>query len=375
MEDIAIEGGEDKKIVDMNISDMVDMVREQNPDLDKFKKVSMSSCEFISNSIGDIFNDDITDVIGNISELEKGENSGKYCFKIIKDDFAIVYTSFPFWYKVIFLFYNDEKIIKEHFTDKVFSKLVVESSIYKLGKSNGHYNLSKPDVISEGIPELNGNIYGEICSDIDLFFKNGEFYKNNNLTYKRGILLYGPPGNGKSSLIKQILKDNPDKVCILVDHYLVESPLNGFLSHVTKGKDKIIIIEDIDSVPDYERSTFLNFLDGAEGLEKTFIIATTNYLNKLDPAICNRPSRFDKTYHFGLPNRNTRVKIIKRYFKDIDDKKIEEASVATDGFSGAWIKELFIQCGTQKIDIIEAIENIKKKTEDYTNYKEPTYYG
>jgi hypothetical protein len=375
MEDLVEPFADDRRIFDSDISDILELVRRQNPNLDKFKKVSMCSCGFVVDSISDVFKDDITDIIGNINELEKGENGGKYCFKVIKDDFAIVYTSFPFWFKVVFLFYNDEDKIKEQFSDKVFSKVICDPSTYKLGKSSGHYNLSKIDIMAEDAPELNDNIFEEINKDIDSFFENEKFYTENNLAFKRGILLYGPPGNGKSSAIKQILLENPDKVGIIMDHRLIEDSLSKFLSTVTKGRDKIIIIEDIDSISEYERSTFLNFLDGVEGLERSFVIATTNYLSKLDPAIANRPSRFDKTYHFGIPNITTRGKIVKRYFKDLSDEKIKEAAKLSDKFSGAYIKELFIQCGTQKIDILEAIEKIKKRTSDYTDYKEPTYYG
>ena len=71
---------------DINVSEVLDIVRSQNPDLDKFKKVSISNSQFIVDSISDIFKDDITDIIGNISELDKEDSGGKYCFKLVKDD-------------------------------------------------------------------------------------------------------------------------------------------------------------------------------------------------------------------------------------------------------------------------------------------------
>jgi hypothetical protein len=375
MEEFAVEPSKPEFVLE-DITKIIDIARKQNPELNKFKKVSVSDDYNIINSIPKLFGNDIIEDVGSINEFNiDKEGVIKYKFKLINDDFAVVYNSFAFWFRVVILFYNDEKKLKKQFTDKIFENILTEEGIYRLYRSAGGYYLSKAEPMDEEPPELDGNMFNNIIDDINLFFENEDFYNKNNLIFKRGILLYGPPGNGKSSIIKNILAENKDKIGIIINQDVIEYDLNKFLNKVSKDKDKIIVIEDIDSVPDYNRSTLLNFLDGVDGLDRTFIIATTNYLSKLDPAICNRPSRFDKTYHFSVPSANTREKIIKRYFKGIDEKKLKEATEQTDGFSGAYIKELFIQCGTQKIDIIDAIKSIKKRTEDYTNYKEPTYYG
>src|SRR5699024_3728562 len=64
----------------------------------------------------------------------------------------------------------------------------------------------------------------------------------------------------------------------------------------------ILIVEDIDSMPTESRSVFLNALDGATTKEGIFIIGTTNYPEKIDPALINRAGRFDRAYEIKQPN-------------------------------------------------------------------------
>ncbi len=111
----------------------------------------------------------------------------------------------------------------------------------------------------------------------------------------------------------------------------------------------LLILEDLDSlVTDENRSFFLNEMDGFAANVGILTIATTNHPGKLDPAILDRPSRFDRKYHFGLPARPERAAYIARWNQTLEpEAKLTEegetrAADSTEGFSFAYLKELFL---------------------------------
>ncbi|MEH2270050.1 MAG: AAA family ATPase [Nostoc sp.] len=110
----------------------------------------------------------------------------------------------------------------------------------------------------------------------------------------------------------------------------------------------ILILEDIDSLLTGEnRSFFLNELDGFANNQGIVTIATTNHPERLDPAISDRPSRFDRKYHFVLPEAlerqayitlwNSQLKTTMR----VSDQALSQIVAQTDGFSFAYLEELF----------------------------------
>ena len=113
----------------------------------------------------------------------------------------------------------------------------------------------------------------------------------------------------------------------------------------------LLIFEDIDSlVTEKVRSYFLNEVDGLESNEGIMMIGSTNHLEKLDPAISKRPSRFDRKYHFKLPAETERAAYCEYWRGQLAKNPSIEfpptlclaIAKITDGFSFAYLKELFI---------------------------------
>ena len=111
----------------------------------------------------------------------------------------------------------------------------------------------------------------------------------------------------------------------------------------------ILVLEDLDSLVNEEnRSFFLNELDGFTSNEGIIILATTNHPEQIDPAIINRPSRFDRKYYFKLPAETERIAYIQMWNKQLkeqmrlSDTEIPQIAELTDGFSFAYLKELFV---------------------------------
>merc|ERR1712098_623856 len=113
----------------------------------------------------------------------------------------------------------------------------------------------------------------------------------------------------------------------------------------------LLIFEDIDSlVSPMVRSYFLNEVDGLESNHGVFMIGSTNHLDRLDPGIAKRPSRFDRKFLFPNPSIDERVQYCHYWQKKLrDNKEIEfpddicrAAAKITDGFSFAYIQEAFV---------------------------------
>lgn len=273
---------------------------------------------------------------------------------------------------ILFVFYKDYEIFKQE-----LKKIDVYYPIgnYSLKTSYASFNLVKHTLSDEKAPILNENLEESIKKDIKKFFTKRDFYNENKLTFKRGILLYGPPGNGKTALIRTILKNNPDCYGIIITAQNFDSGSSKYLRDTLNDKKKIIIFEDIDGFERHMKSTILNFLDGTGSLENTFVIATTNRIEEVGDVLKDRPSRFDKVYQITLPNQDTREKLLKRFFPKLKGDELEEYIKLTKDFSGAYFKELFIFVNIHECSIKSAISKIKKQVKLYKDYGDKSYLG
>lgn len=171
------------------------------------------------------------------------------------------------------------------------------------------------DVVKKQVPKETlvfeeGTTITEVMGDISTFFdeKTKGLYDRMKIAYKRGIILYGDPGNGKSAMIREIIRRVPKIVKIVINPNVdnVTKILSSLISSL-EGRSAIIIIEDIDSLITHRnRSEFLNILDGVDVKSGVYFIGTTNYPESIDPAFMNRSGRFDRTYEIGNPAPITR---------------------------------------------------------------------
>ncbi len=217
-------------------------------------------------------------------------------------------------------------------------------------------------------PQTNSN---KVIGEIAKFWDREEIFKQYNLTHKRGILLWGPPGSGKSCTIKIIMEDVVNRGGIVVKFTAPTLFTEGsrILREIQSNTPIVVLMEDIDSILDvYNESEVLNILDGVDAFNKVVYLATTNYPERLGPRIVNRPSRFDKRFKIGHPNAESR----KMYFEHIigGTEQINKLGIAidkwiedTEGFSIAHLQELFVATvilGDSYEDAIETLATMKE---------------
>ncbi|GJE84991.1 P-loop containing nucleoside triphosphate hydrolase protein [Phanerochaete sordida] len=193
--------------------------------------------------------------------------------------------------------------------------------------------------------------------DVFGFFDSEDMYHDLGIPWKRGIIMHGPPGNGKTISMKAIMKqaDENNYAPLYVRSFRSwkgdEGAMVDVFEHARRMAPCVVILEDLDSlINPSNRSFFLNQLDGLDSNDGLLVIGTTNHLENIDPSLRNRPSRFDRKFKFDNPDSEER-KLYVQYWqhklspnKEIDfpESLADEIVDTTDKFSFAFLKEAFV---------------------------------
>lgn len=172
---------------------------------------------------------------------------------------------------------------------------------------------------------------------------------------QRGLIFHGPPGNGKTLSLRALMHSLSTRPVPIPSLYVKSMTYAYEIRDVfVKARQMapcLLILEDIDSlVAKNLTSYFFNEVDGLESNDGIMLLATTNHLERLDPGLTKRPSRFDRKYKFPMPSKSERVLYCEfwrqklRNNKSIDFPKRLGPAIAgiTDGFSFAYMKEAFV---------------------------------
>jgi hypothetical protein len=254
---------------------------------------------------------------------------------------------------------KDKDIIRASTDISLMSSIDPGVYIVDFNRDQGLF-CKKIDIKSDELFIFSDSITTDLLAEISLFWDKAELYKANKLIHKRGILLEGFPGTGKSSIISILSNEIIAKggVVFKINGY---RNLDNYIDFVRTSFRKIqpdtpviTILEDLDQYEDVEIE-LLDFLDGKTHLDHHVIIATTNN-TEIIPDTFLRPSRIDLKIEIPLPAEKTR----KEYFehKNVPESDINLLVEKSDGFSLADLKELYICIYLLGYSIDDAIEKI-----------------
>lgn len=256
-------------------------------------------------------------------------------------------------------------------SSKTVTKLT--PGVYEIDQSPqfGLY-FEKIPVKTEGLVRFPDTTSDKVVGEIQKFWDRECFFRDYEITYKRGIMLYGPPGSGKSCTLQLIMQDVVQRDGIVIefnDPYLFIDGMR-ILRQIQPETPVVTIMEDIDSTLEiYNESEILNILDGVNQMDKVVFLATTNYPDKLGHRIMNRPSRFDKRFRIGFPSAESR-KIYLQHLIGSPEKaaelKIDLTTWVddTNEFSIAHLKELFVAVVILGDEYEEAIKTLREMKEE-----------
>lgn len=249
----------------------------------------------------------------------------------------------------------------------------VKPGFYEIVETMQGLFFSRIKIGSEGLIKFPDTTSDTVVDEIEKFWEREGLFRESKLAYKRGIILYGPPGSGKTCTIKIIIENLINRKGIVIK-FNGPSNLEGGMSVLRTIQPKtpvIVLMEDIDALLNrYSESDVINIIDGVTGIDKVVFLATTNYPERLGSRIMNRPSRFDKRFFIGMPNAEGR----ELYLKSIGKEKISAKEMArwvedTDGLSISHLKELYVAVkilGDEYSDAITTLKGMREKVDSNT---------
>lgn len=200
------------------------------------------------------------------------------------------------------------------------------------------------------------------------FWEKAGKYAEKGLSAKRGIMLWGPPGSGKTSAVQKMASHMIQQlrgVVVVADIYppMLTDLLHDFRS-IEPTRPLIVIFEDIDALVDqYGEANLLALLDGENQIANVVNVATTNYPERLDRRFADRPGRFDRVQYVGMPKEDARRTYFKARMPDIDELRLERWVKKTDGWSIAHLRELVVATevlGDDDADTISRVDGMRE---------------
>lgn len=246
---------------------------------------------------------------------------------------------------------------------------VLPGGVYTIERDQqGSLFVKSMSVASDQLIDLPDFISKQIIDEVNNFWQPEvrARYDRRGMVYKRGVLLFGGQGTGKSAIIIKLIED-----AVKSNNIVFFCPAPGDLSEFVKimreieGDRKVLVVfEEFEKLLNRDEGTFLSLLDGELQIDNVVYIATTNYINQIPPRIKERPSRFATVIEVGLPNAETRRRYIQA--KTFDDEQIDvELWVKlTEGLTIDYIKDLIISVLCIGVPLEQAVERIQRYHQD-----------
>lgn len=234
----------------------------------------------------------------------------------------------------------------------------VPPGIYTMWSQPGSWGIEHQSLSSDGIYLLPDMSTEEVLKDVHKFWESEARYRKHNLLYKRGILMHGAPGSGKTVAVKLLMNEIVKRggIVLLVQHVGLAIEAVKAIRRIEPTRHIVTVMEDLDEII-YQQgeANVLSLLDGEANVDNILNLATTNYPDKLGARIINRPSRFDRRVHVLMPNDEARKAYLQKSTNDgIEGDTLTKWVAETKDMSIAHLRELVaaVYCLEQEYEVV-----------------------
>ena len=242
----------------------------------------------------------------------------------------------------------------------------IPAGTYRCQMTNTGPILIKQDVSVDGLLELPDEASAGIIAEFKAFWRLRKAFSERGFLHKRGFLLWGPPGSGKTSCLQMLvqrLAADHDGVSLIIDAPQVAALGLQMFRHIERRRPLICVMEDIDALVErYGENEFLALLDGEAQVDNVVFVATTNYPERLDSRFVDRPSRFDTIQLIGMPSAAARRRFLELKEPSLSADDLTDWVRQSDGYSLAHLKEMIIavRCFGQPLKtVVERLDAMK----------------
>ncbi len=201
---------------------------------------------------------------------------------------------------------------------------------------------------TDALIQLPDMVCNEVIAQIKQFWSDEvkEALEKRGFMHKRGIMMYGEPGSGKTCTIQMLVQMliNNGGIAIYAEDPAILSNCLQLLRRIEPNRPVIVILEDFDTLTDRDRreNNWLAVLDGESQIKNVVFLATTNYIENIDKRFVDRPSRFDIIMPVPMPSARARAAYIKYKEPSLTDDELFDWVQESEGFSIAHVKEMII---------------------------------
>lgn len=266
---------------------------------------------------------------------------------------------------------GDRSFVNDLLLKAYTESIGIEESGVNVYNYNGYWKLCdiKPFKDPRSLV-LDQGVLDSIFNDTDRFLASRDWYESMSIPWRRGYLLHGSPGSGKSSLVLALASHvkMPVYVVNLADPDMSDSRLIEALSDMETNKPCVLLLEEIDCIfnkrdkaddNSKDSVTFaglLNALDGLTAPEGRVLMMTTNHFDRLDPALI-RPGRADVHLFIDKASSYQIEQMVRRFFVSVTDSQVASIleKIPSNTISMAFLQE---QCLRHRESVEDFISNI-----------------